>query len=465
MLYPKDMASRDGEDLDVVFGEGSQYGAHLDRGWALFDQGDFEAARASASQAMELRPEDPDGDMLQGAIAVASGDPIEGLRCYERAIELAPDYLEPYLSAAQLCLIELEDPNRAREFCDEATEIDLVSPVYRIDIMLLAIEAEIALGDVQIALRKLNTCSALPTLEAILDLATPPASATTDDEARRHVQAAIEAALDSPDPDRRLAADYLAVDQDGEALDDEELSERVERAASLAMRISRVRLDLGEVETARVMSERLVNRFPDAADAWHLLSEAEHRSGNVRRGALAALRTLQLDTQVELPAWLPEPPDLHAKIRSILESCPDPDVRSVLDGPTPLPILVQQLPPPELVAEGIDPRSLSVALVGRNPDAPNDPQAALLTGLAVYVNNLCRFSTNAEQFYQELRTSVLDELALFLRLSDERRNAMGLPPIPPELLAETERNEPEEPKKKKKTRRTRTRRSTTKASN
>jgi tetratricopeptide (TPR) repeat protein len=105
------MSIGDSEDLDDAgFGETSRYAAHLDRGWSLLDRAEFEAARQSATHAQRLRPDAPDAAVLLGAIALAEGDAGESLRCYDQAIELDPDYFEPYAAAAQVALFDLGDP-------------------------------------------------------------------------------------------------------------------------------------------------------------------------------------------------------------------------------------------------------------------------------------------------------------------------------------------------------------------
>ena len=129
------MSIGDGEDLDDSgFGETSRYAAHLDRGWSLLDRADYEAARQSALQAQRIRSDAPDAAVLLGAIALAEGDPVESLRWYDQAIELDPDYFEPYAAAAQIALFDLGDAARALQFCDDGLGVESVSAIDALDL-------------------------------------------------------------------------------------------------------------------------------------------------------------------------------------------------------------------------------------------------------------------------------------------------------------------------------------------
>jgi len=408
------VASRDVESFsDLGFGESSQYGAHLDRGWALYDRGDLESARASVTQAQELRPEDPDAVMLQGAIAVAEGNPEEGLRCYERAIELDPEFLDPYLTAAQVCLFDLEDPASALKLCTDAADLEHISAFERIDLQLLAIECELLRGDSRQARQRFLE-SDLGALAAALRFVASHEGIDSEEESA------------GEDNARTAAFEFLTLDPDGDPLEDEERHDRIERLLHMALRVARLRLDFGDLEGALEWTRGLATIFPNESDVWYLVGEAEHRVGDPASAALSALRTLQLDAELDLPPWLPNPSSLHEEVKQILKSVDDVAFRALLEREVPLPILVQEQPSPELLAEGVDPRVAALALSMRHGET--DPQSTL-TALAVYVRNLVRFCPDDAVFRNELRLCVLDELAMFFGLDDARREAIGIPSI------------------------------------
>ncbi len=485
------MSIGDSEDLDDAgFGETSRYAAHLDRGWSLLDRVEFEAARQSANHAQRLRPDAPDAAVLLGAIALAEGDAAESLRCYDLAIELDPDYFEPYAAAAQVALFDLGDAGRALHYCDDALELDTVSAIDAMDLELLGAECLISLGRDDEARARLDTLREHPLFAAILHppAGDPEVSVSPDDpdpepepeeapadsaveeepplrrrsrsvrvrealSARDEANEAEESTGEEDADDEADAAEAavaeLSEDEDGEPLDPEERTAQVHRVLQFALRLSRLWLDLGSAEGALPLLRAAVERFPNNADAWHLVSEAEFLAGDARAACHAALRVYRLDAQSQAPKWLPSPAQLHRKVVHILSTCTDDNLRELGQRRAALVLLVHDVPSLELVLEGVDPRVPAVALAtrGGHHDAHHDhhdhdhddhgeDHAPELTGLAVYRRNLMRLARNTDQFDQELRFAVLEELANFFQLSDPRRAALGLPPLGGEPLDE-----------------------------
>lgn len=422
------MSASDREDYeDHGYGEASRYAAHLDRGWALLEQGDTVSARTSADHAQQARPEDPDAAVLLGAIALAEGHADESLRFYERALELDPDYLEPYTAAAQVCLFDLDDPARALRYCDEALELEGLMPFERIDLELMAAECDLSRGSVDDARTRLDGLTLGPLMLALELGGADDAEDETEDGDDN-----LEIDLQT---DRGIALAFLRTDAEGELLEDDEQVERVARAVQFALRLARLRIDVGQTARASELMGQLTERYPRDADAWYLLSEAAYRDGVPAVSSQAALRALELDGIGALPAWVPSPAMVHRRVVDILHTCPDPGLRALVEGSSPVAIVVRESAAPELVLEGVDPRLTALALASRAGSDPEDASATTLTGLVVYRRSVCRYSRDAEHFDQELSLSVLDELATFLALDDTRRDAVGLPPLPPGLRA------------------------------
>lgn len=469
------MSIGDGEEMDDAgFGETSRYAAHLDRGWSLLDRSEFEAARQSANHAQRIRPDAPDAAVLLGAIALAEGDAGESLRWYDQAIELDPDYFEPYAAAAQVALFDLGDATRALHYCDDALELDAVSAIDAMDLELLGSECLISLGRDDEARARLDTLREHPLFTAILhNVAAAPdvVSASPDDDpdetavppeepapprrtrtrsARARdelpddaVSAEAEDAADEEDDEDALAE--LSEDENGEPLDEEERSAQVQRVLQFALRLSRLWLDLGSADGALPLLRAAVERFPSNADAWHLVSEAEFLSGDARAACHAALRVYRLDAQHQAPKWLPSPAQLHRKVVHILSTCTDEALRELGQRRAALVLLVHDVPSLELVLEGVDPRIPAIVLATRGGHHDDDDRRPELTGLAVYRRNVMRMARTPEQFDQELRFAVLEELANFFQLSDSRRATLGLPPLSGEPPPETFEVPPPEP--------------------
>lgn len=453
------MSIGDGEDLDDSgFGETSRYAAHLDRGWSLLDRAEYESARQSALQAQRIRPDAPDAAVLLGAIALAEGDAGESLRWYDQAIELDPDYFEPYAAAAQVALFDLGDAARALQYCDDGLEVEAVSALDALDLELLGAECLVSLGRDEEARQRLDALREHPLFAAILraplEAASPEiamgqgggdmsertdgdADADDDDDdeppppvrRRRRVVPAPEPEPEEAEADDEDAEDPVAEldqDEDGEPLDEEERSAQVQRVLQFTLRMCRLWLDLGAPESALLLLRAAAERFPNNGDAWHLLSEAEYARGDPRAACHASLRVYRLDQQSAAPKWLPSPAQLHRKVVHILSSCPDDALRELGQRRAALVLLVHDVPSLELVLEGVDPRTTALSLATRGN---SDDEAPELTGLAVYRRNLMRLARSQEQFDQELRYAVLEELANFFQLSDARRERLGLAPV------------------------------------
>lgn len=486
------MSIGDGEDLDDSgFGETSRYAAHLDRGWSLLDRADYEAARQSALQAQRIRSDAPDAAVLLGAIALAEGDPVESLRWYDQAIELDPDYFEPYAAAAQIALFDLGDAARALQFCDDGLGVESVSAIDALDLELLGAECLVSLGRDEEARARLDALREHPLFAAILrgamengdgeagegDMSLSSSAMAAAVAAAANVESELEVDApvkrrrrrpivrdDAEEVDEAEAADAVMAeldeDEDGEPLDEEERSAQVHRVLQFILRMCRLWLDLGVPESALPALRGAVERFPNNADAWHLLSESEYARGDARAACHAALRVYRLDQQHTPPKWLPSPAQLHRKVVQVLSGCADETLRELGQRRAALVLLVHEVPSLELVLEGVDPRvsALSLATRGGSDDEPPE-----LTGLAIYRRNLVRLARSPEQFDHELRFAVLEELANFFQLGDTRRERLGLPPLsadsdfiddepppPPPPTEEDEHSAPRRRRRKKK---------------
>jgi predicted Zn-dependent protease with MMP-like domain/cytochrome c-type biogenesis protein CcmH/NrfG len=124
----------------------NELSAHLDRAWDLFDRGDIRGAERSAREALVHEPECPEAFTLLGVIDIADGNPERGMEQFEHAIALDPDYVEPYLHAAETALYQLDRGQDALRLAEEALE-HAQEPEEHIDALLLKIEAFLARED------------------------------------------------------------------------------------------------------------------------------------------------------------------------------------------------------------------------------------------------------------------------------------------------------------------------------
>ena len=395
--YRRAVPRREYEGEDEGFGEASRYTAHLDRGWALLSRGDLPRARTSAHQALQLKPQVPDAAMLMAAISLAESDPESSLEWYERAIEADADFVDAQLAAAQVLLYDLDEPHRALARAAAARELDEATLADQLDFGLIEIEALVSLDDRATAHDKLEHLAELWVIEQLLD----PDSRDEVEEMLR------EFGLDEDDPEH------------------EEIEQVMLRVVQLALRVARLRMDLGAPNLAQPWLEGLLRRFGDDPDIWYLYNEAAYTAGDGRRAAHAALQVLQLDARIDLPEWAPAAEVLHTKVVELLRDAPDTELRALAREPG-FVVVVNEAPPFELVLEGVDPRARALALAARSARDLEAP--AELTGVALYRRNLIHFARDARMFDSELAFAVHDELAAFFGFDDTRRERLGLPP-------------------------------------
>jgi tetratricopeptide (TPR) repeat protein len=453
------VSRRDQDQDDDGFGEASRYTAHLDRGWSLLDRGDFQHARNSARQALELRPELPDAAMLLAAISLTEGDPETSLEWYERAIETDAEYVDAQLAVAQVLLYDLEQPERALARAGLGRELEEATLADLLDFGLIEAEALVSLGDHDAAAERLHQLTELWVIEDLLDTATQREQ--LPDLLRQFAGHGDEWATE---PDMDIAGPPAELSQAGalEAanqadFEPDELEHLMGRVVSLAVRVARLHMELGTPELALPWLDGLLRRFGDDPDIWYLANEAAFLAGQPVRAAHAALQVLQLDARVAMPEPSMQPAEIHAKVVELLLACPDPELRVLAREPS-FVVVVNEAPPFELVLEGVDPRARVLALAART--GRDEEVTPTLTGLAIYRRNLASSARavssahsishglgparpargNAGQavddateasedpvFERELALAVFDELSVFFGFDETRRDRLGLP--------------------------------------
>lgn len=429
---------RTDEYVELGQSERSRYAAHLDRGWHLYERGEFEAAASSAEHAEELTQSLPDASMLAAACATALGRPEHALISYRDAIERDPHYFPAYLAAAQLLAFDLNRPAEALELLDDAQGSSDGFAVDLVELALLEFECLWLQGRAHEARARLDTLQDAAELEplkaAVAAIEKQRGLAQeADPEAdfdRGLDESEQRAGIDAQKASRAMALIEMFGGEEsfelepGELPDEEELAELDARAATFVLRLARAHLDLGDHERALSWANALVELAHDEADAWHLLAETYFRAGDPVASVHAAVRGFRLDTREGAPAWAPGASELHDKVQKLLSTCEDDRVRALV-AENPFIILIHEAPALELVLEGVDARTPALTL---SSGGRNSGQA--MTGIAIYRRNITRMCRGPEDFDAELRVALFGELAAALSLDDEARSALGLPPAP-----------------------------------
>ena len=91
-----------------------------------------------------------------------------------------------------------------------------------------------------------------------------------------------------------------------------------------------------------------------------------------------------------------------------------------------MPILLDELPSAELVAEGVDPRILGLFSGTPFPETSAVGGGPELTTIHLFWRNLEQASDSAEHLAEEIRITVLHETAHFFGLDDDDLAERGL---------------------------------------
>ena len=166
--------------------------AELDKCWELLESGDLEGAKEKALHLKSTDGDAPELYVLLGMVDGMMGDPEQALAHYEQAMEIDPDYVEPIICAAELCIWELDDCERALELAERALDLAEEEDEY-VDALLLKAEAEMTLGEVEAAHKSLRELPDIPLSEPSYHLRAARLLLNLDhaQEAQEHFQRAL----------------------------------------------------------------------------------------------------------------------------------------------------------------------------------------------------------------------------------------------------------------------------------
>jgi predicted Zn-dependent protease with MMP-like domain len=347
--------------------------ADIDRGFTALENGETEEAEACLERCSRIDRKHADVVALAAALADARGDGEAALAKYSELSELRPDDPTPRICMARLQLHDLGDPDAALDTLDAAFEFideeaDLIEAiVVRAEALLAAEDPESARG----ALAELST-SVIDDPELAFDLA--------------------ELALAAEDPQAALR--WLASPGAAGA---QSTADAVKRTIEIARKDEVLGTDvlhlLGRIHEARGDRDAMI-------EAWQQVREADLAAppGPVSISE-DELERIASDALHELPATA----------RARLEH---------------VPILIDDIPARELVAEGFDPRTLGVIEGSTLADTEQVPTTA--THIRLFRRNLERCAHDLDDLAEEVRITVLHETAHYFGLEDEDLERIGL---------------------------------------
>jgi len=346
----------------------------VDRGWERLEAGDLPGARSALKKAQRERTkDDPEVLCLAGAIAAADGEVDEALELLARAAKADPDYAHPLLQAGELELYSRGDPEAALELAGRALAA-AEGDEERADALLLKAEAELEVG-----------CG-------------------HDHDGGDH---------DHRDHDHDAAARATM----------EEIAVLELRDPIVLTRAGQMYLALDDTRKAEQCFLRAVDEDPGQADAHHGLGLIYEDRGDREAMVRAWHDTLRLDRAAPPPPWHMSPSEFEEVAEQAMAELPD-EVITRLEN---VPVLIDDLPSEDLVAEGYDPRLLGLFSGVPLPEKSHvSDQRPVIDAVHLYQKNLERQSADREELSDQIRITVLHETAHFFGLEDDDLDELGL---------------------------------------
>mgnify|MGYP001615919679 CR=1 FL=1 len=182
-------------------------------------------------------------------------------------------------------------------------------------------------------------------------------------------------------------------------------------------------LDLGVLDDTEHHLRHALSLNPESADAYHAIGLVAEARDHYEAQIKAWLRTRELDLAEPAPPWSVSPAQFEAIAEEALAELPE-RARALLAN---VPIVAEDVPSVDVVAEGYDPR-----LLGLFSGVPY-PEKSSVTGaiphldaIHLYQRNIERVCRSRDEVESEIRTTVLHETGHFFGLSEEDLEEMGL---------------------------------------
>jgi predicted Zn-dependent protease with MMP-like domain/Flp pilus assembly protein TadD len=199
-----------------------------------------------------------------------------------------------------------------------------------------------------------------------------------------------------------------------------ELSTSVIEDGELALDLAE--LALGAEDPSAAVRWIEIGRRQDglAADALHLLGRV-HEARDERLQMIAAWQEVRALDAAAPPGTVAIAEDEVERIAERTLAELPANVRTKLER---VPILIEDLPSEELVADGIDPRLLG--LFSGTPMPEDGALAPSVTNIRLFRRNLERVSRDLDELAAEVRITVLHETAHYFGLEEDDLERLGL---------------------------------------
>jgi tetratricopeptide (TPR) repeat protein len=191
--------------------------------------------------------------------------------------------------------------------------------------------------------------------------------------------------------------------------------------SALETRAADAFMELGDLEAAERHYRSALALDPDEADAHYGLGVLAFEKDEADEAVRRFQKVRELDLASPPVPWAITQEALEARVEAALEELPE-RAKKLLGN---VPVIVEDYPSPELIADGIDPRLLGLFVGLPYPEqgmgAPPDLQRILL-----FKRNIERDARTADEVEEQIRITILHETGHFFGLEEEELEALGL---------------------------------------
>lgn len=193
-------------------------------------------------------------------------------------------------------------------------------------------------------------------------------------------------------------------------------------AAEHHLRAGTLALALEDLDGAERHFQRALDREPDWAEVHHGLGLLAEARGDEKEKVARFQKVRQLDLSAPPPELKVSDDRLESLAESALKELP-PRARELLAN---VPILVEDYPAGDLVADGVDPRSLGLFAGTPFPQQPNLGAAPSLQQILLFKRNLEREAVDEADLEEQIRITLLHETGHFFGMDEDDLADVGL---------------------------------------
>jgi predicted Zn-dependent protease with MMP-like domain len=245
-------------------------------------------------------------------------------------------------------------------------------------------------------------------------------------EARKLIEHALDVAEEEEDyVDALLLKSEIEMgDDDAEAAEEtlKQLPPTELPSTALELRAAEAFLELGDVDRAQAHFEAAAKKEPGSADPEYGLGLVAEARGEAEAMVTHFQRVRALDVKSPPAPWAVTAERLEEIVEAALNELPE-RAQKLLEN---VPVVVEDYPSEDVVADGFDPRGLGLFAGVPFPEHSALSGPPHLEAVFLYQRNIERVARSTAEVEAEIRTTLLHETGHFFGLDEEDLAEMGL---------------------------------------